>query len=175
MTQIEKSPVFGGGGGKEFNDYTSAPSTIKRIALLKIRSGNTVDSIQATYELENGELWEAPAHGGDGGKPAQISLQGQELISVLIRSGNKVDQLRFAALEGKVVRGYGPYGGDGGGANAVVGNVVALFGRSGARVDAIGLYGYNLMSTRSTATIEELAVEAEALRTTQSASLGAAG
>lgn len=92
---------------------------------------------------------------------------------MLPRSGTVVDQLRFAAMEGPVVHGYGPFGGDGGGANATVGNIVALYGRSGQKLDAIGVYGYHLISTVVTASKEELATEAEAIKRVPSSGLAA--
>lgn len=141
----EHTPLFGGTGGSPFDD-TQAPGRIARIVALTIRSGSMVDSIQATYQLENGQIWAAPVHGGGGGSPHTISFMEDETIStMLLRTGSLVDQIMLITTRpGEPDHVYGPYGGQGGSSHAITGNIVAFYGRSGSLIDAVGVYGNNL-------------------------------
>jgi len=50
----QHTPLFGGTGGSPFDDTLLAPARIIRMLTLTIRSGSYIDSVQATYRLENG-------------------------------------------------------------------------------------------------------------------------
>lgn len=169
---IQTSPLFGGTGGNEFDDYRSAPTRIVRMVSLNLRSGENMDSIQATYLLDDGRIWTGPTHGGGGGTSSQVNLSGQDLIAVLLRTGKLVDQTQFVAKAGNNTFVYGPFGGTGGGAHSIVGQIVALYGRSGDYLDAIGVYGHNLTWSQATVSKDELNAEAEALKRMHTAAAG---
>jgi hypothetical protein len=56
MAAIEHSPLFGGNGGGEFDDYRAARGQIVRMLAVTIRSGVYIDAIQATYQLADGQV-----------------------------------------------------------------------------------------------------------------------
>jgi hypothetical protein len=167
LSQVQ-SGLFGGGGGNAFDDKDIAPYPIKKIVALAIRHGSIVDAIQATYLLENGSTWAAPKHGGDGGSQSDVLLQPNEaIVSFVIRSGSLVDNLTIVTELNGVFKEYGPFGGSGGGSGAVIGAIVSLYGRSGSKLDAIGVWGNPpLITSRATASAQELALEDEAVAKT---------
>lgn len=109
---------YGGDGGSQF-----APDYIQSLA---IRSGAEVDAI-----IINGTK-----HGGDGGgMSTTLIFDTDEYIStVKIRSGSRVDNLTFITNKGRSIGGGG-----GGGSEQILTNirVIAIGGRSGARLDQI--------------------------------------
>ena len=138
-----KSPQYGGSGGGAFNDLKSYPDIVG-IRGLRIRSGNQVDSIQATYLLRYGNTIEGPKHGGYGGSEHSFTLGEGEVLTGMEgkTNGMLVDQLTFHSNWG---RKYGPYGRTGRTLFKVEGTAfVAFFGRSGNLLDAIGV----MMSSR---------------------------
>lgn len=153
----QHTPLFGGTGGSPFNDTLLAPSGIVRMLTLTIRSGAYIDSVQATYRLENGQIWTAPTHGGGGGSPITLSLTDEDHISTLVlRTGAVVDQLTvITSRGGHPNHVYGPFGGSGGSPQYIIGNIVALYGRSGAYLDALGIYGDHLSWGTATTTRAE--------------------
>lgn len=133
----KNTDVFGGHGGSEFTD-THDVASWGRITQIHIRHGAEVDAIATTYA--NGQYL---SHGGTGGTLTTISLRDDEFItSVDLRSGARLDQITLHSSKGVT---YGPYGGNGGSPHSVsFGSDVLqyFFGRSGARMDAIGFaYG----------------------------------
>ena len=138
------SPTHGGSGGTYFNDPISTHSPqIVGIRALRIRRGNQVDSIQATYILEDGATWVAPKHGGSGGSESYIQFDAGEFITRVDgkTNGTLVDQFTFTTEKADgTVRKYGPYGNTGRTAFSVSGHVIGLLGRSGNLLDAIGFH-----------------------------------
>ena len=138
------SPTHGGSGGAHFNDPISTHSPqIVGIRALRIRHGNQVDSIQATYILEDGATWVAPKHGGSGGSESYIQFDAGEFITIVDgkTNGTLVDQFTFTTEKGDgSVRKYGPYGNTGQTAFSVSGHVIGLLGKSGNLLDAIGFH-----------------------------------
>ncbi|MFZ6863077.1 jacalin-like lectin [Undibacterium sp. Ji67W] len=136
MTTVNSGP-FGGNGGSEFTD-THDVNSWGRITQISVRHGSRVDSIATTYA--NGQFL---VHGGTGGDLTVITLNDDEFVNKIdIRSGSELDQITFHTSKGVT---YGPYGGSGGDPRTVdFGNDVLqyFFGRSGARIDALGFaYG----------------------------------
>lgn len=142
----QQTPLFGGTGGTPFDDTLLAPARIVRMLTLTTRSGTYIDSIQATYRLENGEIWTAPIHGGGGGSPITISLTDEDQLStLLLKTGDVVDQVTMITSRGGHPNHvYGPFGGNGGSPHYILGNSVALYGRCGSYLDALGVYGDHL-------------------------------
>ena len=131
--------MFGGVGGKAFDDLEHHPSIVG-IRGLCVRCGNSIDSIQATYQLKDGSTVVGPRHGGLGGKVKRFMLNEDE---VLIRmegktSGVLVDQLTFYSNQGKQ---YGPYGRSCTTPFETQEGVqlTSFFGHSGKLLDAIGV------------------------------------
>jgi hypothetical protein len=133
MASNLKSPQYGGGGGGTFDDS----GYIGPITSITVRHGEYVDAIQVTYGTQ-----QAPQQGGDGGQADTISLaQGEQVIAVVGRSGDLVDQIQFVTVSpGNVLKSYGPYGGGGGSPFYITGAVDAFFGNSGEYLDAVGVW-----------------------------------
>jgi hypothetical protein len=137
---VTKTRLFGGSGGLPFSDSAERISGIARIV---VYSGELVDRVQVTYNLETGEKL-VRAYGGEGGiEGAEIILEDDERIcGVTVRCGEYVDSLAFITyrmfnLAG--LRRYGPFGGPGGTAFTILSpHIRELFGRSGTQLDAIG-------------------------------------
>jgi hypothetical protein len=112
---------FGGNGGDEF-----PMAAIKSIGL---RAGEEIDQIRI-----NGK-----SHGRNNGSDrGSIVLAGDEYITkVEIRSGLRVDYLRFTTNNGSVI------GGGGGAATLDKIRVIAIGGRSGDRVDKLNIMYVN--------------------------------
>lgn len=147
MTYALKMPDYGGGGGSSFNDYTTygsnAPVAIRAIT---VRAGKYVDYLQPLYVLADGTVVSVP-HGGTGGSsPETLTLAPNEkLVGLKGRSGKYLDQISFvlevANPDGtSTARTVGPYGGTGGDPFQIWGETVALYGRSGSKLDALGSY-----------------------------------
>ena len=152
------SPTHGGSGGAHFNDPISTHSPqIVGIRALRIRHGDKIRSIQATYILEDGATWEAPNHGGTGDSESYIQFDAGEFITRVDGESEAtlVDQLTFTTekVDGTVMQ-YGPYGTTTNTAFSVSGHVIGLFGRSEALLDAIGFH-YTQLPPKSVSTSQE--------------------
>ncbi len=149
MARSVKSPLFGGSGGKSFDDATtSILPTIVGLKSLTVRHGTNVDSIQATYLQADGTEIAAPQHGGDGGSASTIQFaDGEKIVKVSGKSGPSaiVDCLEISTWRNGVTTTYGPYGtGEPGPPDfTVVGAINGFFGRCGNQLDAIGLHMLN--------------------------------
>lgn len=140
MATNQQSQLFGGSGGKAFDDLEKHP-TIVGIRGLIVRSGTSIDSFQAVYQLKDGSTVVGPRHGGLGGSEKRFMLdEGEVLIGMEGKtSGVLVDQLTFYSNRG---RQYGPYGRSytmpfkTGGTDL---ELTSFFGRSGKLVDALGV------------------------------------
>lgn len=160
MTE-QHTPSFGGTGGDAFDDTLLAPSRIVRLLALTIRSGTYMDSLQATYLMENGQVWAAPTHGGGGGNSNTISFsENQHITTMLLHTGGLVDQMTLiTSRNGNPDHVFGPYGGAGGSPHYITGNIVGLYGRCGSYIDALGVYGQNLAWGATSLSRSELARE----------------
>ncbi len=140
------SQLYGGNGGGEFSD-TDWTGRIKRIL---VRSGDRIDKITVWYGLAVGGE-EMREHGGTGGhdNPEIVLAPDERICGVVVRSGDAVDSLLFVTYRGgnlATLRRYGPYGGRGGEEHVIFcDNLVAIYGRSGAALDAIGFISENSM------------------------------
>lgn len=134
---LVQSTSFGGTGGTFFDDYND---NIAGIIGMSIRAGDQIDSIQVTYRLKDGNIYEAPMHGGTGGSESSFTLSaGEKLVRMVgMTNGILIDQLTFYSNNNNV---YGPYGVTGQIPFSVEGTeIVAFFGRVGNLLDAIGVY-----------------------------------
>jgi len=120
MSSSIKTTPFGGNGGGEFGRQI-----IKEIGL---RTGSRVDQIKINNEK----------HGGGGGVDrGSMTLNDEEYINrVDIRSATEVDFVKFTTNEDNEISG----GGTGGGSHVLENiRVIAIGGRSGSRVDKLGI------------------------------------
>ena len=111
---------FGGNGGSEFS--MQCPTSIG------LSTGSEVDQIRINEV----------AHGGKGGNDkGSIVLRSDEYISSLtIRSGKRIDHVKFTTNKGNTIEG----GGNGGSEHSIDDiRVLAIGGRSGTRVDKLNI------------------------------------
>ena len=131
----------GGSGGDPFDDYI--PS-IAGVHAINISYDSQVESIQVTYRLINGSLYQAPKHGGYRHPPMTITLAPGEYISEIKgkTNGVLVDQMSIVTFQPKkfLKKTYGPFGKTGEQDFSMEGYVVGFFGRSGSLLDNIGLH-----------------------------------
>ena len=136
---VGQTTISGGRGGSAFSDDKIPMGA--RISEVRVRAGNTIDSIQAVYTLQDGRLLEGPIHGGGGGSPNVFRLDTNEYITGLSgRYGEYIDSLSIQTN----MRTSQVFGGRGGsqtfGAKVPAGNrAIGFLGRSGEYLDAIGL------------------------------------
>ncbi|KAL5762379.1 hypothetical protein ACOSP7_018643 [Xanthoceras sorbifolium] len=135
---------WGGPGGVAW-DYNPGSNTA--IIEIIISHGDVVDSVSfKSINHTTGKIVSSSTHGGTGGVPDKISIDGSEehltLISGTITDyfGNVVvESLTFHTNKTK----YGPYGLTNGSAFEIPmenGEIVGFFGNAGAFLDAIGIY-----------------------------------
>jgi len=148
----EQCKIFGMNSGKVFDDRELAPRPILRIVGLNIHHGMQVDAIQATYQLVDGSIWTAPKHGGDGGSLSQFVFDPAEtMVAIVLTCGCYIDSLEIVTQLNGAFRRYGPCGGGRTAAGSIIGAIVSLHGRSGKRLDALGVWGYSpLVTSRPT-------------------------
>ena len=137
-----QSNLFGGTGGDFFDDHND---NIVGIVGMRIPAGNVVNSIQVTYRLRNGSNYTAPLHGSPGDTEYSFTLaDGERLTRMegMVNSGHLIDVLTFYSNMNKV---YGPYGTTDQIQlfSITATEFIAFFGRSGSRIDAIGVYYIN--------------------------------
>jgi hypothetical protein len=139
MLVTNQSTIFGGEGGAAFSDREIPVGA--RVTEVRVRSGDFIDSIQLVYTLENGEPFEGPIHGGQGGRPSVFSLDRDEyVIGLSGRYGRYIDSLSIITNS----RTSAIFGGRGGNRNFRImvpeGNqVIGLSGRSAEFLDAVGI------------------------------------
>jgi hypothetical protein len=137
QSQINLGPS-GGYGGAPFVDSVSSGA---RVTEVQVRSGAYVDSLQMVLQLPDGQIAYMDKHGGDGGNAATFSLRDGEYINAISgRYGQYVDSIRFHTN----LRVSPTYGGSGGDADYYYAappgwQIVGLYGRSGAYIDAVGV------------------------------------
>ena len=136
---LVRSGIFGGRGGSFFDDVQlHNPLGIVGIRALRIRYGNQIDSIQATYLLAGPSGYTAPRRGGTGGVETFIQFSLGEVITDVRGWTNHgvVDRLMFITN----TRTYGPYGVTGSTPFHVQERIIGFYGRVGQIMDAIGFY-----------------------------------
>ena len=136
---LSQTRVVGGTGGSPFVDSNVASGA--RVAEVRVYGGRYVDGLQFVYQLPDGSPLTGPRRGGDGGKLNTFKLEADEYITGFSgKYGDLIDSLRIHTNE----RTSPVYGGTGGTRDYRIevpaGNTgVALLGRAGRYVDAIGL------------------------------------
>ncbi len=140
---IVKSRLFGGDGGRPFDE---SANHIARIERMLVHYDQYVSGLEVTYTLENGERL-SKSYGSPGGEesPEIVLADDERICAIGVRSGQYVDSLTFVTyrmfnLVG--MRQYGPYGGPGGQGRTVMSvKIREFFGRAGVVLDAIGFRG----------------------------------
>jgi len=142
------SQQYGGSGGGPFDD--SHLNISKPIIAIHIRCGSEIDAVGVVYEGETGPK---TMHGGNGGRLEIFNLiQGESIVRVEGRSGNRMDQLCFVTDKN---RKSPYYGGNGGGPFVSNGNGLALqyiSGRCGSKLDAFQCHWFGNVDIASQAT-----------------------
>lgn len=132
LTPTKTKIAFTSEGGENFDDNPDLlfPPVI-RISKLFVHHGDSVDSIQAEYQLLGGGKILAKKHGGDGGGLSIVSLDaGESIIGLECKTrGLLIDQLTFTTRKenGTIVH-YGPFGKYGTDTFSLSGNVIGLIG-----------------------------------------------
>ncbi len=137
--QISVTEIMGGRGGEVFSDFD--PPAGARVAEVRLRTGDRVDSLQLRFALPNGRTVLGPRHGGSGGRLHIFRLNsGEHIVGISGRHGDTIDSIRIHTNR----RTSPLYGGNKGyfayrvdvprGAQAV-----GFTGRAGEYLDALGL------------------------------------
>ena len=132
--------LYGGSGGVYFDD--GCPRGIRRINIYY--QSHTIRAIQLRYINSGGSEYDSAAHGQTVGTHYQVNLSsGEEIVAVVGRyTSSRVQQLAILTQHptNRYIRHtFGPYGNAAG--NLFIenrGNIVAVYGRKGADLDAIG-------------------------------------
>jgi hypothetical protein len=138
-SRMAQADIFGGRGGSPFSDDNIPQGA--RISEIRIQSGERIDGIQVVYTLRDGRQQESAYHGGRGGRGNVFRLDADEyVIGIYGRYGENVDSLTIRTNK----RTSPTYGGRGGNADYRVdvpsgSMAIGFMGRSGQRLDAIGL------------------------------------
>jgi len=147
--QFSATQVYGGPGGDAFSDFQ--PPTGARVAEVRVRSGNMVDSVQMVYALADNRIVVGPRHGGPGGNSNSFLLDPDEYITGLSgRYGDYLDALRIITNK----RTSPTYGGRGGRIDFRVdvpswNMAIGFAGRAGQYVDALGLVYASIYSQQN--------------------------
>lgn len=106
------------------------------IPLLSIMALLLMASVVCIWKLPDGSLKEGKHHGGTGGTEKRIVLADSEFVAGISgKAGAVVDSITIDTN----FQSYGPFGGNGGEPYNLEGDVVGFYGRSGTRLDAIGI------------------------------------
>ena len=113
--QLQDSGILGCNTGEHFNDRDKTlDSQIVGIKRLVIKYGDSIDSLQATYNLNSGTDHSAPSHGGENTNQATIDFDDQEYIIAVRASSSKDTHLSKLVMVTQKVDGsftrYGPFG-----------------------------------------------------------------
>jgi len=139
LRQIAQTSIAGGGGGSGFSDRDVQAGA--RISGVRVRAAEWIDSIQALYTLQDGNLVEGPRHGGSGGSENVFRLdQDEYIIGLSGRYGDHIDSLRIHTNK-RISQLFGGRGGDREYRIEVPvrNQAVGFAGRAGDYLDAIGL------------------------------------
>jgi len=136
------SETTGGTGGLPFDDTGRLLNNILcdiRVEEVQIRSGSAIDQIKLKIGDGKNSYWSDIRGGNGGGGPYSFVVPlGENIISVLIRSGSSIDSLQFITDKGTVSQQFGGNGGTLRSYN-LTGRLIGFFGRNGAIIDQIGL------------------------------------
>ncbi len=164
MSAFLRFGIAGGNGSTAFDDTTAlAQPYAVRLATIRVRSANSIDSIQFIYLDATGREVALPAHGGSGGTERTLALAtGERLVRVEGTFGNYVDFLVLTTSGGQTMS-FGTYHALGGAAGAAAGGpptpppfspaltnhflyeappeyeIFAIWGNSGTLLDALGV------------------------------------
>ena len=136
-----QAAVVGGTGGTAFTEQPDNCNAI--VKTIRIRYRTSIDAIQMTYKLSNGQEYVGPFHGGTGGTLYTFNVnvdEGERIVGVFGEYGNLINQLIFHTSKGDI---FGPFGGTGcigGDFHVDTCEVRGILGRSGSKLDAIGFY-----------------------------------
>lgn len=137
------SPFYGGDGGGPFDDiedrgFMTPVVGIKKIVINSNKSEGIL-SIQVTYKLSNGEIYEGEKHGTRSGNIIdELVLDDDEFITqVTGKYADLINSLQIKTNKGQCKK----IDGEGGNKSFdVIGKITGFFGRSGDMLDAIGMY-----------------------------------
>lgn len=145
LTTLTYGPWGGSGGDAFYAPLTLATGeTWKKIYAIKVRHGAVIDAIQLYWVSDTGTYTNSAQYGGNTGTESWMFLADNEYITKLtVRAGGKVDKLVFTT---NLKKSY-TFGGTGGdettldfGASNL--QMHGIYGRSGNKVDKIGIYCY---------------------------------
>ncbi|XP_059658530.1 mannose/glucose-specific lectin-like [Cornus florida] len=144
-----KAVTFGPYGskvpGNNF-DHGTSYSTIREIIVCVAPAGTEIESFQVVYSDIEGKPVSEIRRGGGGGNPHSVKLDypKEYLISISGTCGSYAQYLVVKSLTfHSNIKQYGPYGKQEGSrfvTPSTAGKIVGFFGRSGARLDAIGVH-----------------------------------
>lgn len=132
--------LYGGSGGGYFDD--GCQESIRSIDLYY--EAHTIRSIRVRYRRQSGSEYYSAWHGHTIGTHYAINLSlGEDIVAVVGRyTSSRVQQLAFLTQNPNnqyIRHTFGPYGNPSG--NLFIenrGNIVAVYGRKGSDLDAIG-------------------------------------
>lgn len=144
---LVKSEGRGGVNGALFDDVLN--SNVSGVRAVNITfNEKQVGSIEVLYLLSNGSLYQAPRHGYPLTSNSLILLDSDEVIEEVEgqTDGNVINQLIFTTRKSTYERNtYGPFGGSGPLSFSFEGYVVGFHGRSGERLNQIGVYSLDFV------------------------------
>ena len=110
--QVGSSLAYGGSGGHPFNDTNvmTAIQKHQRITTVQLRSGNYIDNLTVTYQINNTIVQRT--HGSNGGTlgPFLTLLPGQFITGISGRSDTYINNLQLQISDGRTVGGGGSDG-----------------------------------------------------------------
>ncbi len=137
--QTGQTAISGGRGGSPFADQELQQGGA--IVEIRVRAGDTIDSIQIAYTLADGRVYEGARHGGSGGRLNVFRLEsGEYIVGLSGRYGDTIDSLRIHTNR----RTSDTFGGRGGDHDFRIdvpsgSRATGFTGRSGDTLDAVGL------------------------------------
>lgn len=134
------TPLYGGNGGGYFDD--GCEQAVRKIDLYY--QGHTIRAIRLRYRRQSGTEYDGAWHGQTFGTHFGVNLSlGEEIVAVVGRyTSSRVQQLAFLTqhpYNPYIRHTFGPYGNPTG--TLFIenrGNIVAIYGRQGADLDALG-------------------------------------
>jgi len=97
--------ISGGNGAQGFDDSTNFPDPdpqVRRFSMVRVRSADSICSIQFVYLNASGYEMPARHHGGQGGKEDEFDIgDGEHLIALEGSFGNYVDFIRLITDKGR--------------------------------------------------------------------------
>ncbi|XP_078150021.1 agglutinin-like isoform X2 [Carex rostrata] len=141
---ISESVPCGGSGGLPIKTY-QIKSVVSRIVKVNIRHGDTIDALCVCYKLRDDTTESTPLWGGETGGLTKIEFEEDEYIkSVRGYVGYFGDLFIVRSLQLITnKKTHGPYGKEEGTPfelDELGGTIIGFHGRSGAYLDAIGVY-----------------------------------